>query len=104
MGRKIMISVGALVALGLVAGAFYWVRARGSQQPLADTVSPEPSEFREASVAAPPPVARSEKAAPATKNDKNKKTAPSVAELSLRTGEVLNYTANVSKLDRKSVV
>src|ERR1700757_2127353 len=96
MGRKIMISVGALMALGLVAGAFYWVRARGSQQPLPDTVSPEPSEFREASVASPPPVARSEKAAPQTKN---KKTAPSAAELSLKTGEVLNYTANVSKLD-----
>jgi len=98
MTRKIMISVGALVALGLMGGAFYWLRARGSQQPLPDVASPEPSEFREASVASPPPVARNEKAAPATKNHKNKKAQPA-AELPLKTGEVLNYTANVSKLD-----
>ena len=97
MGRKIMISAGALVALGLVAGTFYWLRARGSQQPLPDAVSPEPSEFHEASVASPPPISRNEKTAPATKN--NKKTASPAAELPLQTGEVLNYTANVSKLD-----
>ena len=94
-----MISAGALVALGLVAGTFYWLRARGSQQPLPDAVSPEPSEFHEASVASPPPISRNEKTAPATKNNKSKKTASPVAELPLQTGEVLNYTANVSKLD-----
>ena len=99
MGRKIAISVGALVALGLVAGAFIWMRARGVQPPRPDTVSPEPAEFHEASAVSPPPVARNEKPAPATKNDKNKKTAPPAPELSLKTGEVLNYTANVSKLD-----
>jgi len=97
MTRKIVISVGALVALGLVAGGFYWLRARGSQQPLPDVASPEPSEFHEASVASPLPAARSEKPAPATKNKKTAPPAP--VELSLKPGEVLNYTANVSKLD-----
>ena len=96
MTRKIAISVGALVALGLVAGVFYWMRARGSQQPLPDMASPEPSEFHEASVASPPPVTRNERPAPATKN---KKAAAPAPELALKTGEVLNYTANVSKLD-----
>jgi|SRR5579859_319844 len=99
MGRKIAISVGALVALGLVAGAFIWIRARGVQPPRPDTVSPEPAEFHEASAAGQPPVARNEKALPATKTDKNKKTASPAPELPLKTGEVLNYTANVSKLD-----
>jgi hypothetical protein len=98
MARKIMISVGALVALGLVAGVFYWLRARGVQPP-SEVASPEPTEFREASVAAPPPVARNEKTDPSTKNNKNKKTAAPAPELALKTGEVLNYTANVSKLD-----
>ena len=98
MARKIVISVGALVALGLVAGVFYWLRARGVQPP-SEVASPEPSEFHEASVASPPPIARNEKALPATKPDKNKKTAPPAPELNLKTGEVLNYTANVSKLD-----
>ena len=96
MARKIIISAGALVALGLVAGVFIWLRARGVQPPRPDTVSPEPAEFHEAVVASPPPVARNEKSASATKN---KKTWPSVPELSLKTGEVLNYSANVSKLD-----
>lgn len=96
MTRKIAISVGALVALGLIAGAFIWMRARGVQPPRPDTVSPEPAEFHEASAASPPPVAHDEKPAPSTKN---KKTPPPAAELALKTGEVLNYTANVSKLD-----
>ena len=99
MGRKIAISVGALMALGLVAGAFIWIRARNVQPPPADTVSPEPAEFHEASAASQPPVARNEKALPATKTDKNKKPASPAPELPLKTGEVLNYTANVSKLD-----
>lgn len=100
MVRKIAISVGALMALGLVAGAFIWIRARGMQPPRPDTVSPEPAEFHEASAAAQPPVARKEKALwSATKTDKNKKTASPAPELPLKKGEVLNYTANVSKLD-----
>lgn len=98
MARKIMISVGALVALAFVAGAFYWLRARGVQPP-SEVASPEPTEFHEASVASPPPIARNEKPVPATKSDKNKKAAPAAAELALKTGEVLNFTANVSKLD-----
>lgn len=97
MARKIMISVGALVALGLVGGVFYWVRARGVQPPH-EVASSEPSEFREASVANPPPAAQPEQPAP-TASTKNKKPAASAPELPLKTGEVLNYTANVSKLD-----
>src|SRR5690349_21894914 len=96
MGRKIIISVGALVVLGMVAGVFIWMRARGVQPPRPDTVSPEPSEFHEASAASLPPVAHDEKPAPSIKN---KKTALPAPELQLKTGEVLNYTANVSKLD-----
>src|SRR5690242_10589833 len=96
MGRKIIISVGALVALGLIGGVFIWMRARGVQPPRPDTVSPEPSEFHEASAASLPPVGHDEKPAPSIKN---KKTTPPVTELPLKTGEVPNYTANVSKLD-----
>jgi uncharacterized protein DUF3108 len=98
MARKIMISVGALVALAFVAGIFYWLRARGVQPPQ-EVASPEPTEFHEASVASPPPIARNERTAPAAKDNKNKKTALPAPELQLKTGEVLNYTANVSKLD-----
>lgn len=98
MGRKITIAAGALVALGLAAGGFYWMRARGEQAlPLPDVVSPEPPGFQEAVLgdaqAAPPP------AKPATKTKAKKKALPAEAALPLKTGEVLNYTADVAKLD-----
>lgn len=98
MGRKITIVAGALVALGLAAGGFYWMRARGEQAlPLPDVVSPEPPGFEEAvlgdSQATPAP------AKPATKTKAKKKALPSEAALPLKTGEVLNYTADVAKLD-----
>lgn len=101
MGRKIAVSVGTLVALGLVAGAFIWIRARGVPPPRPDTVSPEPTEFHEASAASPPPIGRNEEPAPSTKNNstKSKKKADPAPELALKTGEVLNYTADVSKLE-----
>jgi hypothetical protein len=98
MGRKITIAAGALVALGLAAGGFYWMRARGEQAlPLPDVVSPEPPGFEEAvlgdSQATPAP------AKPATNTKAKKKALPSEAALPLKTGEVLNYTADVAKLD-----
>jgi len=101
MARKIVISVGALVALGLVAGAFIWIRARSVTPPRPDTVSPEPAEFHEASAASAPPVVRNEEPAPSAKSNstKNKKKADPAPELPLRTGEVLNYMADVSKIE-----
>ncbi|HEX2664146.1 MAG TPA: DUF3108 domain-containing protein [Candidatus Acidoferrum sp.] len=98
MGRKITIAAGALVTLSLAAGGFYWMRARGEQAlPLPDVVSPEPPGFKEAvlgdSQAAPTP------AKPATKTKAKKKALPAEAALPLKTGEVLNYTADVAKLD-----
>jgi hypothetical protein len=98
MGRKITIAVGALVALGLAAGGFYWMRARGERAlPLPDVVSPEPPGFEEAVLGdaqATPELAR-----PAAKTKAKKKALPAEAALPLKTGEVLNYTADVAKLD-----
>lgn len=98
MGRKITIAAGALVALGLAAGGFYWMRARGEQAlPLPDVVSPEPPGFEEAVLG--DPQATPAPAKPATKTKAKKKALPSEAALPLKTGEVLNYTADVAKLD-----
>ena len=98
MGRKITIAAGALVALGLAAGGFYWMRARGERAlPLPDVVSPEPPGFEEAvlgdSQATPAPVK------PPMKTKAKKKALPAEAALPLKTGEVLNYTADVAKLE-----
>lgn len=98
MGRKITIAAGALVALGLAAGGFYWMRARGEQAlPLPDVVSPEPPGFEEAVLG--DSQATQAPAKPATKTKAKKKALPSEAALPLKTGEVLNYTADVAKLD-----
>jgi len=100
MPRKIVISVGALVALGLLTGAFIWIRARGVPPPRPDTPSPEPTEFHEESAASPPPIAGTEKPRPATSTKSKKKAEPAPApELPLKTGEVLNYMADVSKIE-----
>ncbi len=95
MGRKITIAAGALVALGLAAGGFYWMRARGEQAlPLPDVVSPEPPGFAEAVLGDAQATAK-----PATKTKAKKKALPVETALPLKTGEVLNYTADVAKLE-----
>jgi hypothetical protein len=78
-----------------VAGAFYWLRARAGQ-PLPDVAGPEPPGFQEGLLANAQP-----KAAPGkpVSGDRTKKTSPPApVELALKTGEVLNYTADVAKL------
>ena len=98
MGRKITVAVGGLVALGLAAGGFYWMRARGEQAlPLPDVVSPEPPGFEESTLgdsrATPGP------AKPGTTTKAKKKAPPAALALPLKTGEVLDYTADVAKLE-----
>jgi hypothetical protein len=96
MGRKITIAAGALVVLGLAAGGFYWMRARGEQAlPLPDVVTPEPPGFQEGVLANSPPSGQPEK--PKTKT--KKKAPPPELTLPLKAGEVLNYTADVAKLE-----
>jgi len=98
MGRKFTVAVGALVALGLAAGGFYWMRARGEQAlPLPDVVSPEPPGFEEGMLGNPPstPVP----AKPGTTTKTKKKAPPAAPALPLKSGEVLDYTADVAKLD-----
>ena len=98
MGTKITVAVGALVALGLAAGGFYWMRARGEQAlPLPDVASPEPPGFEESALGN--PRATPEPAKPGTKTKAKKKASPGELALPLKTGEVLNYTADVAKLE-----
>jgi hypothetical protein len=96
MSRKTTIGIAALAVLGCATGVFYWLRARGEQHP-PEVVSAEPRGFREA-----PPPEKSATAPPvkSTSPTDSKKAAPPVdTGLPLRPGEVLEYTANVSKLN-----
>ena len=98
MGRKITIAASALVALGLAAGGFYWMRARGEQAlPLPDLASPEPPGFQEAVLEN--SQTTPERAKPGTKTKAKKTVPPAAVTLPWKTGEVLNYTADVARLE-----
>jgi hypothetical protein len=96
MSHKTAVGIAALAVLSCAAGAFYWLHSRGEQR-APEVVSAEPPGFREASPAEKPAsVAINNASVPGD----SKKTAPPVdTGLPLRTGEVLEYTANVSKLN-----
>jgi hypothetical protein len=99
MSRKTAVGLAALAALGCAAAALYWLHARG-QQPPPEVVSSEPPGFREA------PPAEKRVSAPEVKStlsalpaDSKKVLPPVDTGLPLRAGEVLEYSANVSKLE-----
>ena len=96
MSLKTTVGIAALAVLGCAAGAFYWLRARG-EQPAPEAVSAEPPGFHEA-----PAAEKSAVAAAGTSPlpRESKKGTPSVDRGPLlKAGEVLEYTANVSKLN-----
>ena len=99
MSRRTTLGIVAIAALGCAAGAFYWLHARGSH-PVPEVVSAEPPGFHEAPPA-PAPADKHVNAAvaklPAASD--TKETALSADPvLPMRTGEVLEFTANVSKV------
>jgi len=99
MSRKTTVGLAAIAALGCAAAAFYWLHARG-QQPPPEVVSAEPPGFRETPPAEKPVSAPAVKSTVVAAPAEPKKTPPPVdAGLPLRSGEVLEYSANVSKLN-----
>jgi uncharacterized protein DUF3108 len=99
MRMKTTIGIAFLVALGCAAGAFYWLHGRNGQ-PFPEVVSAEPPGFHEAAAASP---ASATAGAPSAKRgaDSGAKKAPAPVDavLPLRTGEELDYTANIAKLE-----
>jgi uncharacterized protein DUF3108 len=99
MSRWTTLGIVAIAALACAAGAFYWLHARGSH-PIPEVVSAEPPGFHEASPAPAPPNSRANAAAanlPAL-SDPKKSTPPADPVFPQKTGEVLEFTANVSKV------
>lgn len=95
MSVKLTVGIAAVVALGCAAGAFYWLHAR-AHQPAPEVSSVEPPGFRELPVPDKPSTPGPGKL-PLPPDPKI--TPPPVdTGLPLKTGEVLEYTANVSKL------
>ncbi len=95
MSLKTTVGIAALAMLGCAAGAFYWLHARGEQR-LPEVVTAEPPGFRET-----PSAEKTSTTAPAKPilpTDSKKDAPPVDTGLPLRAGEVLEYTANISKL------
>jgi hypothetical protein len=99
MSRKVTVGVASVVVLSCAAGAFYWLRARG-QQPAPEVVSTEPPGFHEAPPAEKPAISAAVKSTlPASPANSKEATPPVDAALPLRAGEILEFTATVSKLN-----
>jgi hypothetical protein len=96
MSYKKTVGIVVLAALGGAAGVLYWLHAKAAKLP-PEIMSAEPPEFHEAPGPGKPVVVE---AAKSPSPPDAKKLAPPVdTALPLRTGEVLEFTANVSKLD-----
>jgi len=99
MSRRTTLGIVAIAALGCATGAFYWLHARGGH-PAPEVVSAEPPGFHEAP-SAPAPADKHVNAAVAelpAASDTKKTAFPADPMLPLRAGEVLEFTANVSKV------
>jgi len=99
MSHRTTLGIVAIAALGCAAGAFYWLHARGSH-PTPEVVSAEPPEFHETPPAPAPahPQVNAVVTNMPTASDPKKTSPPVDSVLPLRTGEVLEYTANVSQV------
>ena len=96
MSYKTAVGITALAVLGCAAGAFYWLHSRGEQR-APEVVSAEPPGFREAPPAEKPASVAAEKSPSSAAA--NKVTSPVDTGLPVRAGEVLEYSANISKLN-----
>jgi hypothetical protein len=96
MSRKSTIGIGTLILVGFGLGVMYWLHAKAARLP-PEIASAESPEFHEAPEPGKPAVVEAPKS-PSTPDAK--KPAPPVdTALPLRSGEVLEYTANVSNLN-----
>lgn len=96
MSLKATVGIGVLVALGCAGGAFYWLHGR-TGPPLPEIASAEPPGFHETPAANHEASAAPAKAA--SKGNPKKAAAAVEAALPFKPGEVLEYTANVAKLE-----
>jgi hypothetical protein len=96
MSRKTTVGIATVVVLGSVAGAYYWLQTRG-ERAVPEVVSAEPPGFREPVPAEKPASTGAEK--PASPADPKKSAPPVDAGIPLRAGEVLEFTANVAKVN-----
>jgi len=97
MSRKTTIGMATMILVTLGLAVMYWLHVRGGDA-LPAVVSAEPREFHEVSGPEKSANATAAKTVSATEAKKAASIRPVEPGLPLRAGEVLEYTANVSKL------
>lgn len=95
MSLRTTVGIAALAVLAFAAGVFYYLHARGKEH-APEVVSAEPRGFHEVPPGEKPARALAEKSSLPTES---KKRTPPDEPAPLRAGEVLEYSANVSKLN-----
>jgi len=95
MSQKTTIGVAALAALGCAAGAFYWIHSKGERR-FPEVVSAEPPGFRQPAPAEKLASVLARKSS--TPTDSKKSVPPADVGLPLKAGEILEYSASVSKV------
>lgn len=95
MNGKTILGVAALAAVGCLAGGYYWIRERGEAAARASetTSTPEPAAPRSVDLPSPTPVSP-----PPTTPTTNGSAPAADPGVPLRSGEVLEYSANVANL------
>src|ERR1700687_3701261 len=99
MSHRTTLGVVAIAALGCAAGAFYWLHVRNIH-PVSEAISVEAPGFHEPPPAPAPAENRVNAAVPKlpAASDVKRTALPPDPVLPLRSGEVLEFTANVSKV------
>ena len=106
MSLKKSVAIGTVALVAFSVGVIYYLHARSSQ-PAPQIVSAEPREFHETAPAEKPEASVPKKSPEPETKAEEKKAAPSMPPivppvdtgLPLKAGEVLEYSANVSKLN-----
>jgi Protein of unknown function (DUF3108) len=96
MSRKSTIGIGTLILVGSGLGVIYWLHAKAAKLP-PEIASAESPEFHETPGPGKPEAVEAPKSP--SSPDAKKPTPPVDTALPLRSGEVLEYTANVSNLN-----
>src|SRR5882672_412204 len=97
MSHRTTLGIAAIAALGCAAGAFYWLHVRGSH-PAPEVVSAEQPGFHESLTAPDDKHVNVPVTALPAPSDPKTPPLPADSVAPLRAGEVLEYTANVSKV------
>ena len=95
MSQRVSVGIAAVAALALAGGALYWLHGRSGGAPPAIAAAPMAAPAEKSSDA----VEKAASSAPVSRVEVKKTAAPEADPgFPLRTGEILEYTADVAKL------